>query len=127
MTAKRLKETGGRRAVWLFLALLAAAAILQALPFLFMLIEGDAGAALYVIHLYAAIPICALVLPFFASVQGVHPLAACFPIGLFLLFSPIYQATGVALLCLALGMIGATGGAEWRRRRHPSKGKKHGK
>ncbi len=109
-------EKRAGRAIWVFLALAAVAVALEALPLLFVLIEGDAGAALYVIHLYAVIPLCALMLPALASARGVHPLAAFFPIGLCLLFSPIYEAVGVAIVCLLLGLLGAAGGAEWKKR-----------
>lgn len=128
-TTAGTKELKGdaKRAIWTFIALFAAAALLEALPLLFVLIEGDAGAALYLLHLYAVLPLCALLLPALAAARGVHPLAAFFPVGLGLLFSPIYEAAGIAVLCLLIGLVGAVAGAEWRKRGHPPKGRQHAK
>ena len=115
-----------RRATGRFLLLVLAALALQGIPFLFLGVEGDAGAALYLIHLYGVIPLAAVLLPLWAGLGGVHPLAAFFPIGLALLLLPVYESTGVALLCMLLSLIAAVAGQEWKKRRETKKGNHHG-
>ena len=115
----------GRRALWRFGLLLLAALALQAIPGLFLMMEGEAGILLYLIWLYAVLPLSAVFLAFFAGKGGVHPMAAFFPVGGMLLLLPVYHRPGMALLCLLLSLIGATAGQEWEKRKAP-KGKKHG-
>lgn len=122
-----MEKAPGKNAPALRFAVLALAALaLQGLPFLFTLLEGDAGAALYFIHLYAVIPLCALLIPLWAGLGGVHPLAACLPIGGALLLLPAYQSPGMGLLCAALSLVGCVAGQEWRKRKNGRKGKHHG-
>jgi len=109
---------------WIVLALSALA--LQGVPFLFMLMEGDAGMALYLVHLYAVIPLCAFFIPLWAGKGGVHPLAAFFPVGGALLLLPVYESPGVGLICLMLSLTGAAAGQEWGRRSEKNKGGRHG-
>ena len=114
------------RALWRFGVLALGALALQGLPFLFLMVEGDGGVALYLIHLYAVIPLAALLLPAWAGAGGVHPLAAFFPVGGALLLLPVYESVGMGLVCLLLSLIGAVAGQEWKKRRGPKKGSHHG-
>lgn len=115
-----------RRAPARFALLALVALALQGVPLLFFQMEGDAGVALYLAHLYGVIPLCALALPFWAGRGGVHPLAAFFPIGGALLLLPVYESTGIGLLCLLLSLIGAVAGQEWEKRQTAKKGTHHG-
>ncbi|MBE5787023.1 MAG: hypothetical protein E7324_05730 [Clostridiales bacterium] len=116
-----------KQALLRFLLLTAAAFSLQGIPLLFMLMEGDAGMALYLIHLYAFIPLCAFFIPFWAGMGGVHPLAAFFPIGGALMLLPVYASPGVGLICMLLSLVGAVAGQEWQKRKAKKKGKHHGR
>lgn len=112
---------------WRPLAALALCALaLQALPLAFLGVEGDGGAALYLIHLYGVIPLCALLVPLWAGRRDVHPLAACLPIGGALLLLPVYQSPGIGWLCILLSLVGSVAGQEMRRRKEQGKGKRHG-
>ena len=71
-------------------------------------------------------PVMAAVIPFWAGLGGVHPLAAFFPIGGALLLFPVYHSPGMGILCMALSLIGAVAGQEWKKRRETEKGKHHG-
>ena len=122
MKKSLLRSSVVRRWIVLLLAALAR----QAIPLLFSLMEGDKGAALYVLHLYITLPLCALVLPCWAALGGVHPLAAFFPIGGALLLLPVYESPGMGLGCLALSLLGASAGQEWKKRKSTRKGGPHG-
>lgn len=115
-----------RRPLVRFALLTLSALALQGFPFALLLIEGDAGAALYLIHLYAVLPLAALLLAAWAGAGGVHPLAAFFPVGGALLLLPVYTSTGMGLICLLLSLVGAVAGQEWKKRRETKKGKHHG-
>ena len=117
--------SAGRRALLRFGLLALAALALQGIPFLYMMMEGDAGVFLYLLHLYGVLPLAAVFLPFWAGCGGVHPLAAFFPIGGALLLLPAYESPGVGLACMLLSLVGSVAGQEWQKRRR--KGKKHGK
>ena len=117
---------GLRPALVRFMVLVLAAISLQGLPFLYLGMEGDGGLALYLIHLYGVIPLCAFLIPCWAGAGGVHPFAAFFPIGGALLLFPVYEAPGVALIAMLLSLIGAVAGQDWQKRRHPQKGRNHG-
>lgn len=111
------REGFSLKRAWLRFGVLCLAALaLQGIPFLFFLIEGDAGPTLYLIHLYGAIPLAAFFIACWAGAGGVHPLAAFFPIGGALLLLPVYESPGVGLICLVLSLIGAVAGQEARRR-----------
>ena len=109
-----------------FIVLALAALALQGIPLLFLSLEGDAGMMWYLIHLYAVIPLCAFLIPLWAGLGGVHPLAAFFPIGLALWVLPVYESPSIALLCLGLSLVGSAAGQEWRKRRSSQKGNHHG-
>lgn len=117
--------TAGRRALLRFGLLVLAALALQGIPFLYMLMEGDAGVILYLLHLYAIMPLSAAGLAFWAGLGGVHPLAAFFPVGGALLLLPAYESVGMGLSCLLISLVGAVAGQEWQKQK--AKGKKHGK
>ncbi|GEM_PF-1889145 len=109
-----------------FSVLMLAALALQGLPFLYTLMEGDAGVVLYLLHLYALIPLMAALIPFWAGLGGVHPFAAFFPIGLMVLLLPVYESPGIGVLCMALSLVAAVAGQEARKRRETQKGTHHG-
>lgn len=115
-----------KKAVYRFIILVLCALALQGIPALFLLWEGDGAVALYVIYLYAVLPVMAAVIPFWTGLGGVHPLAAFFPIGGALLLFPVYHSPGMGILCMALSLIGAVAGQEWKKRRETEKGKHHG-
>lgn len=108
------------------LVLMLLALILQGIPLLLARLEGDAGAALYLILLYGVLPLCAFWVPLWAGLGGAHPLAACLPIGGLLLLLPVYQSPGVGVLCVALSLVGCIAGQEWAKRKEEMKGKHHG-
>ena len=123
-----MEKASGKAAPFLRFAALALGALaLQGLPFLFTLLEGDAGAALYFIHLYAVIPLCALLLPFWAGLGGVHPLAAFFPVGGALLLLPVYHSPETGLVCLLISLVASVAAQEYIRRRDGAKGGHHGR
>lgn len=126
MQTRRPVLSGSGQAVLRFGVLVLGALALQGIPFLFSLLEGDAGAALYVAYLYGVLPLAAFFLALWAGVGGVHPLAAFFPVGGALLLLPVYESPGVAIVCMALSLIGAVAGREWRQRKENQKGKHHG-
>lgn len=109
-----------------FFALACCAVILAALPRLFSREEGDAGMALYFICLYAVIPLCAALISFWAGRGGVHPLAACLPIGCATLLYPIYPGPGMGAVCVLLSLVGCVAGQEWEKRKNEKKGNHHG-
>ena len=115
-----------RKALIRFAVLFLSALALQGVPLLFLLMEGDAGVTWYLIHLYAVIPLCALLIPLWAGMGGVHPLAAFFPIGGALLILPVYESPKIALLCMALSLVGCVAGREWQNRKTAQKGNHHG-
>ena len=121
--AKGLSPAGWK-ALGRFAALVLAALALQGLYPLLLLMEGDAPVLLMVALTYGLLPIAALLLPCWAALGGVHPLAACLPIGgLALLFglSPAW----VGLTCLLLSLIGAAAGQECNKRGNKEAGKRH--
>lgn len=121
------RKADAKAALIAFGALVLCAVVLQVLPLLFdRMANGEAATALYLTHLYAAIPLCALALPFFAGRWGVHPLAACWPIGGLTLLLPIYSSPGVGILCIILSLVGCVAGREWKNRKTNRKGKHHG-
>ena len=128
MKAERINPTGkGGARPWVRFAVLALSALaLQGIPLLFMALEGDGGVLLYLLHLYAVLPVCALLVPFWAGLGGVHPLAGCLPVGGLLLALPVYQSPGTGVLCIALSLLGCVAGQEWQKRKNGRKGKHHG-
>ena len=107
------------------MVLVLCALALQGIPFLFLQMEGDRAVAWYLLYLYAALPLAALLIPVWAGLGGVHPLAAFFPIGGALMLLPVYESNGMALLCMALSLMGCVAGQEWTKRRETEKGKRH--
>ncbi len=112
--------------LWRFLILALSALALQGIPLLYFLMEGDAALTLYLLHLYVLIPAMAALIPFWAGLGGVHPLAAFFPIGLALLLLPVYESPGIGILCLLISLVASAAGQEWRKRREQQKGTHHG-
>lgn len=115
-----------RRAWRRFAAVAVSALALQGIGGLSLLTEGDGGVLLYAACLYVLLPLCAVLIPFWAGLGGTHPLAACLPIGGALLLFPIYQSPGMGLLCILLSLVGCTAGREWAQRKNQRKGKHHG-
>ena len=117
-------SSAGRKALGRFTALVLAALALQGLYPLLFLMEGDAPVLLLVALTYGLLPIAALLLPCWAALGDVHPLAGCLPIGgMALLFglSPAW----VGLMGLVLSLIGAVGGQEGKKRGNKEAGKRH--
>ena len=121
-----LKALFMKKTIFRFIILVLCALALQGIPALFLLGEGDGAVALYLIYLYAVLPVMAAVIPFWAGLGGVHPMAAFFPIGGALLLFPVYHSPGMGILCMTLSLIGAVAGQEWIKRRETEKGKHHG-
>lgn len=117
---------GLRPALLRFGILVIAALALQGLPLIFLSMEGEGGLALYLIHLYGILPLCAFLIPLWAARGGVHPMAGFFPIGGALLLLPVYQSPGMGFICLLLSLIGGVAGQEWEKRKETMKGKHHG-
>lgn len=110
-----------------FFILLAAAVLLQALPLVIFQTDGDGTLALYLIYLYAVIPLAAALIPLWAGLGGVHPLAAFFPIGGALLLSPVYHSPLVAVFCFLISLVASVAGQEWKKRQDAEKGGHHGR
>ena len=113
-----------RRALFRFALLVLAALALQGIPLLYMLMEGDGGTVLYLVHLYGVIPLAAVLVPFWAGLGGVHPFAGFFPIGGAVLVFPVYQSPKIGFLCLGLSLVACVAGREWRAR--GKKERRHG-
>ncbi len=107
-----------------FCALAVSALALQGLALPMLTADGDTAVALYVLHLYAVLPLCALLLAFWAGLGGVHPLAGCWPVGLALLVLPVYQSPEMGIVCILLSLVGCVAGQEWKKRKR--KGARHG-
>lgn len=108
-----------------FLALLAAAALLQVIFHLCLRAAGDAGALLLVVNMYAVLPVASLLLPFWAGTGGAHPFAAFFPIGgAALIFSSI--PAWLCLLCMLLSLVASVAGQEWTKRKETTERRHHG-
>ncbi len=116
----RVSRPAGR-----FLALVLTAAVLQLLFRLCLGAEGDGGAALLVIYMYILLPLSSVLLPLWAGLGGVPPIAACLPIG------------GAALICssappwlcgacMVLSVVAAAAGQEWTKRIRSTDGGHHG-
>ncbi|MBR3105975.1 MAG: hypothetical protein IKH30_02180 [Clostridia bacterium] len=113
------------RPIGRFLALMLAAAALQAVFRLFLRVEGDAGALLLVVFMYIALPAASVLLPLWAGRSGVPPAAAFFPIGgAALIFSSV--PPWICWVCMALSLVAATAGQEWEKRKEMKKGSHHG-
>lgn len=120
--------TGWKKAAARFGVLTLAAVSLQLLPLLFG--AGEAGEALYLIHLYAVIPLCAFFIPLWAGRGGLHPLLGFFPVGGALLLMRAYESPGVGCLCLLLSLVGCVAGQELLKRSAEGKNakeRKHGR
>ena len=108
-----------------FLALLAAAALLQVLFHLCLRAAGDAGALMLIVNMYAVLPVASLLLPFWAGTGGAHPFAAFFPIGgAALIFSSI--PAWLCLLCMLLSLVASVAGQEWSKRKERTERRHHG-
>ena len=113
----------GKKALGRFAVLLLSALVLQGLYPLLFLMEGDGAVLLMMLLTYVLLPLAALLLPCWAALGGVHPLAACLPVGGLALLhgaAPVW----VGLLCLLLSLIGAAAGQEWKKRQNKSANKK---
>ena len=114
----------GKKALGRFAVLLLSALVLQGLYPLLFLMEGDGAVLLMMLLTYVLLPVAAFLLPCWAALGGVHPLAACLPVGglsLLMGIAPVW----VGLLCLLLSLIGAAAGQEWKKRRNKEDQKRH--
>ena len=100
--------------------------LLQGMGFLYGQIPGEAGALFYLLHLYIAFPLGAMIFPFFAGRKGVHPMAAFFPVGGLLLLLPVYHSPGMGLICLLLSLVSSVAGQEKKKKKTQQKGSHHG-
>lgn len=105
-----------------FIGLLLGAGALLGVGFAWTLLPGDAGMALHFLHIYAALPLGAGVLAFWAGKGGVHPFAAFWPVGL----PMVLKTPGVGLGCMLIGLVCAVAGQE-AQKRSQQKGRRHGK
>ena len=106
----------GKKAIFRFAVLLLSALALQGLYPLLFLLEGDGAVLLMVLLTYVLLPAAAALLPCWAALGGAQPLAACLPVGgcsLIVGAAPVW----VGLVCIALSLIGAAAGQEWRKRK----------
>lgn len=77
----------------------------------------EAPVYLYMLFPYVLIPLCALLIPFFAGKRGLHPIFTFFPIGLGLLLSPVYPGfSGTAMLCMLASLVSGVAGTEYRKK-----------
>lgn len=98
---------------------MALALLFQGVPALIALLPeqfAQAGMVAYFVTLYFLLPMCALIMPAFLTCQkGVNAYAAFFPVGLCLIVFPCYpNGTGVGLICLVIGIVGAVYGTQKR-------------
>ena len=112
------------KALLRFAALTLAALVLQGLYPLLTLLEGDAPVLLMLGLTYVLVPLAAMLLPCWAALGGVHPLAACLPVGGLSLLHGAAPAW-VGLACLPLSLICATAGQEWNKRSKMEDRKRH--
>ena len=123
--AHRLSPAG-RKAALRFLALVLVAFALQGMLLLITALEiGDGdGALLLWAALVALTPVAAILVPCWAALGGVHPLAAFFPIGLAALIFPGWP-NWLGWVCLPLSLVSAVAGQEWKKRRETEGTKRH--
>ena len=109
-------SSAGKKALFRFCALVLSAVAVQGVLLLCGAAEGENGLSLYMLCFLALLPPAAVVLPCWAALGGVHPLAACLPIGgLPLLFAP--PLPWYCLMCIVLSLVSAAAGQEWKKRR----------
>ena len=108
-----------------FLALAAAAGLLQLLFRLCLRAEGDGGAALLIAYLYVLLPLASVLLPLWAGLGGVPPIAACLPIsGMAMICSS--APAWLCGACTVLSIVAAAAGQEWTKRKGSTGGGHHG-
>ena len=114
----------GKKALRRFAVLALSALVLQGLYPLLFLLEGDGAVLLMVLVTYVLLPLTAALLPCWAAMGGVHPLAACLPVGGFALLHGAAPAW-VGLMCIGLSLVGAAAGQEWEKWRNKEAKKRH--
>lgn len=87
---------------------------------------AERGLVLYALFIYVLLPLLSVLLPYFGGTRGLHPMAACFPLGLALLLSPCADLPGLAILCMVLSLVACVAGNEVKKRKElfPGGGKK---
>ena len=109
-------SSAGKKAICRFLALFAAAAVLEGMTLLCFMLEGQKGVLLFVLCSYVLMPLAAILVPLWAALGGVHPLAACLPIGGIPLI--VYSAEPkICFICIVVSLISAVAGQEWQKRK----------
>lgn len=94
----------------------------QAVVILLLLTNANSQFAFdlcFVLLPFIAVPLLALVLPYFCSKYGIHPLLTFFPAGFFMLVNLLYTESIyrlIALGCMAVSLISACAGAEKAKR-----------
>lgn len=111
----------GKKAALRFVLLLAAAGAVQGLSLLSFLMEGDGQVLFYLFCSYALLPAAAAVVPFWAALGGVHPLAACLPMGGLPLVLGSAPSPLICLVCILVSLVSAVAGQEWKKRKAPQK------
>ena len=124
--AKRLSPDG-KKALCRFLILLAAAGAIQGMAFLCLLTEGDWGIPLYALCSYVLLPAAAVVVPCWAALGGVHPMAACLPIGGLPFLFHLSPAPMLCLICIVISLVSAVAGQEWKKRRKLEENRNNGR
>ena len=113
------------RPVGRFVALAVAAVVLQLLFRLCLEAEGDGSAALLVAYIYVLLPLLSVLLPLWAGLGGVPPIAACLPIGGAALICSSAPAW-LCGVCTVLSIVAAAAGQEWTKRKTSAGGGHHG-
>lgn len=113
---KKQRSRAENRPVFRFLVLLAAAAAVQGVYLLCLSAGGDWGLGLGALCAWVLMPMAAALVPFWAALGGVHPLAACLPVGglpliLYSLMPPL------CLACILISLVSAVAAQEWKKRR----------
>ena len=117
----------GKTPVFRFILLLLSALMLQGLPWLFFTGDGDGALSMYLLHLYLVLPLAAALLPYWAGLGGVHPMAGFFPVGGALWLFPVYESPAMALACMGISLVACVAGQERKKRlENGKKGNHHG-
>ena len=77
---------------------------------------------MYVLSVYVLLPVLSLLLPYWGGKRGLHPMAACFPLGLALLLSRHADLPGFAVLCMVISLVACVAGNEVKKRKEQPRG-----
>ena len=108
-----------------FFVLILAAAFLCLLFRLCLRAEGDGGGLLLIGYMYVLLPLLSALLPWWAGLGNVPPIAACLPVGgsaLILSTAPVW----LCILCIVVSVVAAAAGQERAKRKQATGGGHHG-